>query len=220
MTSDGQSRGDGAVAEPRARPPAPWLGIFVGGRSLRMGGRAKGLLIAPDTGETLIERTARLGRNLGLQPMLVGRADDYRDLLPDVPRLVDAPAGIGPLGGLNALLQHAAQHGDGLVITVACDMPNLDAAVLTRLRDWPRKGAVVAARRAPDAPFEAFLARYRLPGAAPRVADAIRRGVRSFQGLFADMEAETFLLAGDLARAAEDWDRPEDMAAAVTPKPA
>jgi choline dehydrogenase len=43
------------------------LGVFVGGRSTRMGGHPKGLLAAPDTGEALVVRAVRLAREIVAQ---------------------------------------------------------------------------------------------------------------------------------------------------------
>jgi molybdopterin-guanine dinucleotide biosynthesis protein A len=82
-------------------------GIFVGGASTRMRGQPKGRLLARDTGEPLIVRSARLLRLARLTPVLVGEARAYDDLLPDVPRIADAPQGVGPLGGLAGLFAFA-----------------------------------------------------------------------------------------------------------------
>jgi molybdopterin-guanine dinucleotide biosynthesis protein A len=50
--------------------------------------------------------------------------------------VADRPAsGMGPLGGLNAVLHHAARHGFDAVLTVGCDTPSLPVALLDRLRE-------------------------------------------------------------------------------------
>ena len=75
------------------------LGIFVGGKGERMGGRDKALLRAPDTGEPTSVRLARIGDELGMTPVLVGAWGPRTEVLPDCAQLVDDPPGIGPLGG-------------------------------------------------------------------------------------------------------------------------
>ena len=184
------------------------LGIFVGGRSTRMGGRAKGLLSAPDTGEPLVERLVSLGRRLGLSPVLVGAAGPYEGLALGVPRLDDSPAGIGPLGGLGALLEHA---GPGRVVAIACDMPGVSAEALRQLLAHAPEVAVVAARRGPDAPWEPLFARYDAARVRPVLAGAVADGVRSFQRLFAQLEVEALPLEPSVEEALVDWDTPEDV---------
>jgi len=99
------------------------LGVFVGGASRRMNGRPKGLLPSPETGEPLVVRLARIGLELGLEVVLVGRA-------PSAPRWCardrarGRPEGVGPLGGLAALLEHA---GTSPAVAIACDQPFVTA---------------------------------------------------------------------------------------------
>src|SRR4051812_34952762 len=48
----------------------PLCGLFIGGQARRMGGVAKGLLAAPDTGEPLVARLRRHAESLGLRCVL------------------------------------------------------------------------------------------------------------------------------------------------------
>lgn len=181
------------------------LGIFVGGASRRMGGRPKGLLPAPVSAPvTLVESLVAAGRAAGLAPVLVGAAEAYAAAVPGVPRLADSPAGVGPLGGLNALLQAA---GEGEAIAVACDMPYVDAAILERLARHPSAADAVAPRRAGR--WEPMLARYRAPAARPVLERALAEGVRSFQELFERLGVEPLELDAALERALIDWDTPD-----------
>lgn len=51
-----------------------------------------------------------------------------------VPSLIDRPGpDLGPLGGLNAALHHAAAHGFELVLTAGCDMPGFGPNVVATL---------------------------------------------------------------------------------------
>ncbi len=187
------------------------LGLFVGGRSARMGGSPKGLLPAPDTGQPLVARALGLGRALGLEVALVGRADAYRALAPDVPALDDEAPDAGPLGGLCALLAWA---GARPAVALACDMPAVSLDDLRALRDHPADAAVVAARRSPDAPWEPLLARYDPARVLPLARARLARGERSLQGLLREAGARD---AGLPARACEDWDAPEDVRRSRTP---
>ncbi len=186
------------------------VGIFVGGAARRMGGRAKGLLVAP-SGEPIVVALVRAAREAGLAPRLVGESSAYIRVADDVPRIADDPPGIGPLGGLAALL---AEARDGRAITVACDMPYVDAQVLRRIADDPRGATVLAARTAPSGPWEPMLARYDAARAREPLARAIAEGVRSFQALFGriDIEVDELPLDACIGRALADWDTPEDIA--------
>lgn len=181
------------------------LGVFVGGASRRMGGRPKGLLRAPGGGgETLVERLVAAGHAAGLAPVLVGAAEAYEGVVTGVPRIADAPEGVGPVGGLNALVAHA---GDADAVAVACDMPHVTAEVLRALVARPCAADVLAARR--DGRWEPMLARYHSPRVRPAVEAALRDGVRSFQRVFERLSVEPLPLDGAIERALADWDWPE-----------
>lgn len=186
----------------------PILGVFVGGRSVRMGGRPKGRLPAPDTGEPIVERLVRVGREAGLAPVLVGDAAPYADLAPGVLRLADDPAGVGPLGGLAALLRHA---GARPAVAVACDMPHVTAAVLRRVAEASATEPVVAARRGPDAPWEPMLARYDSARVLPALEAALAAGERSFQALLGSLPVHALPTDAAIEAALADWDVPDDL---------
>ncbi|MEZ4255586.1 MAG: NTP transferase domain-containing protein [Polyangiales bacterium] len=85
--------------------------------------------LLPDAnGVPLLARWIGLADAVGLVPCVVGDAAPYAALLAElerkrgapITRIVDSPAGVGPLGGLRAVLAHA---GDATVVVVACDMP-------------------------------------------------------------------------------------------------
>jgi molybdopterin-guanine dinucleotide biosynthesis protein A len=175
-----------------------------------MGGRPKGRLVAGDSGETLVERLVRVGREAGLEPVLVGPAEAYRDLVPEVPRLPDRPPEVGPLGGLSALLAHAP---DALVVAVACDMPAVTADHLRALLAYPAPEPVVAAQKAPGAPLEPFFARYDPARVQPAVQAGIEAGVRSFQALFERVPVCVLDAPSNpaIAAALVDWDTPRDL---------
>jgi molybdopterin-guanine dinucleotide biosynthesis protein A len=182
------------------------MGIFVGGASSRMGGTPKGLLPARDTGEPLVVRLARLGNELGFEPVLVGKADAYLSTEPTLRTIADEPPGVGPLGGLQGLLR-AAQNRP--VIAVACDMPAISKALLTKLARTSPSATVLAPKR--DGRWEPLCARYSPFATLPLLGAALARGVRSFQQLFEAMDVEQLKLSHAEEAALVDWDSPEDV---------
>lgn len=188
---------------------APLIGLFVGGEGKRLGGVAKGNLTLD--GQKLIERLVATA-TVALPParmVLVGQAEPYVELGLTV--LADDPPGIGPLGGLRALLRHAEQVGASGALALACDLPYLGVGLVRRL-----------AAEAPDADFVAprdgvlwhtLVARYG-PGALGAVEATIAAGDRALQRVVGRLGERAIELSVDAAERAElrDWDTPEDVA--------
>lgn len=174
-------------------------GIFVGGASSRMGGRAKGLLPGPG-GVTLLERWHRLFEALEIESMLVGRRPEYAAI--PLPQLEDAPAGVGPLGGLAALL---AAAGERRAVVVACDMPYASQEDVEALLAAPA-APIVAPRR--DGRWEPLFAVYDAPTVLPFVRRQLDEGRHSLQALLTEAGARE--LAMDPAHL-DDWDAPGDL---------
>jgi molybdenum cofactor guanylyltransferase len=176
-------------------------GILVGGAGSRMGGAAKGLLPAP-SGEPIVARMRQILADLEVSCVLVGRRAEYAGL--GLEMLDDDPPGIGPLGGLCALLRHAQ---GGYAIAVACDMPFVTRALVARLLAAPPSIAV-AARTAGG--WEPMLARYDAARALPIAERRAREGRASLRDLLDELGAERLELSVAEARALVDWDSPED----------
>jgi molybdopterin-guanine dinucleotide biosynthesis protein A len=180
-------------------------GLFVGGRAVRMGGTPKGLLQAPEGG-TLVERWLGLLEELGIPAVLVGDARPYAHLR--LPALEDEPAGIGPLGGLVALLRHA---GTRTVLALACDMPFVSRELLERLLVAPHDAPIVAPRR--DLRWEPLFARYDPVRVLPLAVARAASDYHSLQGLLDQVgAAELPLLPHEVAQL-RDWDCPDDVTA-------
>jgi molybdopterin-guanine dinucleotide biosynthesis protein A len=178
-------------------------GIFVGGAGQRMGGRAKGLMTAPGGGN-LVDRWRSLLGAAGIdRVVLVGRHAAYASV--DLETLADDPAGIGPIGGLAALLACA---GAGQALALACDMPFVSRALVERLIAWP-DAPVVAPRR--GGLWEPLCARYDAARVLPRIRRAVAAGRHSLQPLL--HEAGAFELPLDPGEEAQlrDWDSPADL---------
>lgn len=186
------------------------LAIFVGGKSMRMG-TPKGLLRLPGGGPTILQHLADLGAQSDLGPFLVGDAEAYADVAPDLPRVEDDPQGIGPLGGLRASLRFAKVAGAKQMIAVACDMPYLDGPTLRALAEHADTAPVVAACRHEGAPWEPMLARYDVAAVTPVLDEALSSKERSFQRLFARFEVAAMSSDASVMRALRDWDTPDDV---------
>jgi molybdopterin-guanine dinucleotide biosynthesis protein A len=183
----------------------PLVGIFVGGAARRMGGLAKGLLAAPDGTGSLVARSASLARDLGLEVVLVGEHAAYADL--GLPMLADAPPGIGPLGGLLALLEHA---GSRSAVALACDLPFVDRATLERVATSPSTAAAIAPRR--EGRWEPLLCRYDPARVLPVARTRLAGGALALQGLLDAVGADALSLGDADPRVLSDWDTPDDVA--------
>ena len=177
-------------------------GVFVGGAGARMGGAAKGLLLAPGGG-TLVERWRTLLQSAGVEVLLVGRHPSYATLGFEV--LDDDPAGIGPLGGLVALLRRA---GDRHALALACDMPFVSPSLVGRLIAAP-PAVVVAPRR--DDRWEPLCARYDARRVLPHAVARVASGRYSLQRLLDDAAATALPLEPGEADELHDWDTLADL---------
>jgi molybdopterin-guanine dinucleotide biosynthesis protein A len=186
------------------------IGIFVGGRGTRMGGAAKGLLALP-SGERLLDRLLAECRAALPEAsiVLVGAAEAYESFA--LPALADQPCGIGPIGGLAALLLDAEQSGATHAVALACDLPYISRALISRLATVAPEALAVAPRRA--AIWEPLCARYAVL-ALPHVRAAISDEQRSLQKLFARLAEHARAISIDATEEQEltDWDSPEDLA--------
>jgi len=99
--------------------------VLAGGRSRRFGSDKA---VAELDGQTLIDRAIHDLSACVETVAVCGRVVAGRLSLPDRPR-----ADIGPLGGLNAALHHAAHHGFAGVLSTGCDMPVFPKALAVAL---------------------------------------------------------------------------------------
>jgi molybdopterin-guanine dinucleotide biosynthesis protein A len=184
---------DGAIA-----------GVFVGGAGRRMGGCAKGMLQAPEGG-TLVERWVETLRRAGVvRVLLVGRHAGYRTF--GLETIDDEPSGVGPLGGLIALLQRA---GPSRALALACDMPFVSPRLVRRLISAPA-APIVAPTRAGI--WEPLCAIYDAPVVLPEALRRVATGQFSLQPLLTESGAIALPFDGDEADSLRDWDTPEDVA--------
>src|SRR5262245_39426599 len=165
----------------------PVVGVFVGGQGRRMGGVAKGLLVYD--GSTLIEHVLGACRSAAAPDRLehlylVGNAAPYA--ASGVPALMDAPAGMGPIGGLRALLLQA--HVLGVeAIAIAVDLPYVGADLVRRLCLAQAGVAAFAPRQAGR--WQPLFARYQPAAVLPALEEALATGQSALQSIFRILEA-------------------------------
>lgn len=181
----------------------PLAGIFVGGRSSRMGGQPKGLLVAPD-GRRVIERTIALLRQCACDTVLVGNLPAYSAL--GLPCLDDDLPGVGPMGGLTALLRFARGRK---TLAIACDLPFLEVPLLARLATEAGNARILAPRV--DGRWEPMFARYDA-AVLPAVLRRIAAGRLSLQGVLDECGAVELPLDASERTLLRDWDEPADVA--------
>jgi molybdopterin-guanine dinucleotide biosynthesis protein A len=199
------------MSSPRATADlAPLVGVFVGGAARRMGGVPKGLLQAPTSGRTLVERLR--DEVLRVLPrsrvVLVGEHVAYSKL--GWPTLADEPKAIGPLGGLRALLAAGRGAGRACVVALACDLPYLEGELVARVGHHAPEAAAVAPR--PDGIWQPLVARYVPERVLPVLDAALGAGERALSRLLERLgpaAVELPLSAGELDLLA-DWDSAAD----------
>jgi molybdopterin-guanine dinucleotide biosynthesis protein A len=175
-----------------------------------MHGEPKGLLASPE-GQPLVVRLIDLCRASlnDAEVVLVGQASAYTELA--LSALADDPPGIGPMGGLCALLAEAERRGSAQAFALACDLPYVTARLLARLRDAEPAADAVAPRR--QGVWEPLFARYE-PSRALAAAQRVRK--RGRHALFAVLDelgpgARELVLQQDEFELLNDWDAPGDV---------
>jgi molybdopterin-guanine dinucleotide biosynthesis protein A len=188
------------------------IGLFVGGKGRRLGGVKKGLLLSPEGDESIAARSVRLCRDALPTALvtLVGDPSGYEELGLDA--LADAPAGVGPLGGLRALLLAARARGPNtLALALACDLPSYSLSLLDRLAYFGDRSFTVAPRVGDL--YQPLFARYEPESALAAVDLALADRAHSLLGVLERLGSsliELPLLEGD-AELLLDWDTPGDV---------
>jgi molybdopterin-guanine dinucleotide biosynthesis protein A len=188
-----------------------FVGVFVGGRAVRLGGVPKGLLLpAPDSGEPIVARLARISREAipNSEFVLVGDARAYAHF--GHHSIDDAPSGIGPIGALIALLDRARiEQADA--IALAADMPFVSRELVSRLATHAPGAAAVAPRI--DGLWQPLFARYRSDVVWEAATRVVSSGRRALHHVLSYMGAASVELPLSEKEALElrDWDTPADV---------
>lgn len=187
------------------------IGIFVGGAGQRMGGLAKGLLKAPASSETLVQRLLRLciGSAPGSTVYLVGQSPLYAPL--GLTQLADEPREVGPIGGLRSFLSRAQADGAQRALALACDLPFIDQTMLRRL-----SAPLTSAARVPnmDGRFQPLAATYAPIPVLAAIDRALAAKQHALMKVLAELGSNIEQLEVDEQHALtlRDWDTPDDIA--------
>ncbi len=187
------------------------VGIFVGGKGTRMGGVAKGLLSLPGSGQSLLARAlgACASALPGAAVVLVGDALAYAAY--GLPAVADDPPGVGPIGGLHALLRHASEREAREVVALSCDLPYFSAELLCKLMRHAPGAEAVAPRQAER--WQPLFARYStVPGLRATEA-ALGAGERALQRVLSRLTVSELVLSARELEELRDWDEPGDVGA-------
>ncbi|HEX4335338.1 MAG TPA: NTP transferase domain-containing protein [Polyangiaceae bacterium] len=186
------------------------VGLFVGGKATRFGGIAKGMLPAPDGGESLAARLVRLCRTAlpAADVVLVGRHAAYDALA--LPSLDDDPPGVGPAGGLAALLDAAALR-EREALAIAVDLPYVTTSLVERIATHAKGRSAVAPR--PSGRWQPLFARYEPRRCLPLLRAALAGGRTPARAVLEALGDEAVVLPLDDAETAllDDWDSPADV---------
>ena len=189
--------------------------IMAGGDSRRMGSDKASLVLGE---QTLLQRVAEVTQTVFPQVVVSVRTQRADVALPQV---CDAYSNAGPLAGLCAGLEHAAQNGQSWIFAVATDMPFVRPALIEQLATY-RAGvdAVVPLIDGHPQPLAAFYSIDALPAVR---ALATGEGKRSLRAALERLQV-AYVHAADLITADPgldsfvDLDTPEDLAKAINQK--
>ncbi len=137
---------------------------------------------------------------------LVGQSAPYAAL--GIPQLDDAPAGVGPIGGLRALLLRACADESELALALACDLPFLDETAISAL--------IVPFSSVTRVPFvearlQPLAAAYAPAAALAAVDRSLALGKHALMHVLEQLGSALERVHFDDAQALRDWDTPEDI---------
>lgn len=185
-------------------------GILIGGASRRMG-RPKALLQADGT--TLLERVCGAAGAVAEETLLIGEPPfEIPKSLLHLTVIHDGTPGLGPIGGLEALLTARPDRG---CLLLACDMPNVTAKLLMRLPEGigDAEAAVFETAAGNARRTHPCCGLYR-GGILSKVRAAIAERQFGMMRLLELLRVERIALAGLEASGVENWNTPEDAAPA------
>lgn len=181
-------------------------GVLIGGQSRRMGA-CKALL--EFRGTSWVSRIVNATRAVADEVVLVGNTDLGAHQPVGAVQLRDEPDAAGPLAGLVSLLAYA---GDRSALIVACDMPLITPAVLSRLLSALDAAVDAAAFRVADGDRVRFpcCAAFRPGVLVPARRELARSG--SLRGLLRAIPCRMLDVAAPEARCLQSFNTPEDHA--------
>ncbi|NOS99541.1 MAG: molybdenum cofactor guanylyltransferase [Phycisphaerales bacterium] len=185
-----------------AEPRSIVAGVLFGGRSVRMG-VDKALLAWG--GATMLESVIAAARAVASECVLLGDLHAPPPSLTGCRRLPDAILGIGPIGGLAALLQHFPGRW---CLLLSCDIPAVTPDVLRHLADAVEPGASIVAYRSENG-IEPCCALYHAD-LLPAVQRALNRGQHSLHRVIQTSDSVILPAGDETRRALRNVNTPDD----------
>jgi len=105
--------------------------ILAGGKASRLGGIAKGLMPAA-SGISIVGRLIAELAAAGIADVIISTNDPEAYAIFARPLIADVHREIGPLGGIEAVLQHLAPRFSNVVL-LPCDLPNITVEEILKL---------------------------------------------------------------------------------------
>ena len=173
--------------------------VLVGGKSARMG-QDKALLLWHS--RHLVEKVAATVAAVTGTVTLVGQPERYRNL--KIPCLPDGRHGLGPLAGIEAVLETG--QGEWNLI-IGCDMPGISIAVLRCLLDKAgQTSALCVAAQDITGQIHPLCAVYHRR-CLPAVKQSLDTGRLKLMNVLEDLQAEHILVQTKLENinTPEDW---------------
>ncbi len=186
-------------------------GILIGGKSVRMG-TDKALL--PWVGSTMAETVVATALQVAADSVLLGACDSLPQGLSGLKRLDDAVAGIGPIGGLAALLAH---YPDRWCLLLGCDIPNVTTVTLSGLIERIVHGSQVVVYDVCDR-LEPCCALYH-SSILPQVSSAIARRRYKLHDLIRSLPYSAVAAGPATRRALHNINTPADYTPSESHKP-
>jgi len=195
-----------ASSQEHDRPdtPTPHLvaGVLIGGTSARMG-TTKATL--PWGGLTMLETIVNTVLQVTDDCVLLGQHSATPPSLNRLKTIPDIHPGIGPIGGLHALL---TSNRDTWCLLLSCDIPHITSRVITRLVDNIAPNVPIVAYRA-NHRFETCCALYHA-SLLPTLEQAIARKSRSLQRLIESLPHRTIAADDQTQRALNNINTPQE----------
>ncbi len=170
--------------------------VLAGGAGRRMGRRKDGLILAD--GRTMLAVVAAAVGDVCRRVVVVGDAET------DLPRIEDLRPGLGPLGGIEALL---ARGDDTQYMVCPCDLPLVTPSLLRRLTGHKGMATVFQVEGEPDF--------WPMPVRVSAIAlDTVRAhldgGRRAVHELVRALEPEVIAVSREEAAALANVNTPDD----------
>ncbi len=164
--------------------------VLAGGHSTRFG---RDKAEARVGGVAMLDRAIRVLAEVVDDVVVVGRAE----WTANVEAIPDARPGQGPMGGLETALHEARERGHGGVLLLACDLPLVEAELLSEVVSaWSGSDGLAAPWR--DGRWEPLSAAYGID-VLPEVEACLARGERALHVLLNGWEGPVIRV--ELARA-------------------